>query len=279
MGAAEITALEEGRAFVDLSSWRKIAVRGSDAVRWLNDLVSNRVDDTGPGDARRTLLLDRTGRIRANVHAYRLGDGLLLAQDPVQPRSIAELLAPYQLSSDVELTDRTEDVALLAHPGQGTQVEAWAPSILGTGFDRLLTPAERDEARAGHSGLVEATEADIELWRIRRGVARFGVDFGEDALPAEAGWERLVDTSKGCFLGQEAVAKVRNLGHPPRVMVSLHTDGHPRAGEAVLAGGEEVGRITGVAPDTDGTAALARIRWEARELALTTSSGHSLQRR
>ena len=70
----------------------------------------------------------------------------------------------------------------------------------------------------------------VEVWRIRAGRPRMGADFDRTAIPAEAGLEALIDTTKGCFLGQESVARVRNLGHPPRVLRHLQGDGQVDAG-------------------------------------------------
>ena len=117
------------------------------------------------------------------------------------------------------------------------------------------------------------------MWRIRRGIPRFGVDLSEDGLPTEAGWDGLIDRTKGCFLGQEAVAKVRNLGHPPRLIVPLHSARPVKAGQTILAATREVGTVTSAAPDGEGSALLGRVRWEARDAELRTASGHPLARR
>ena len=268
--------------YADLSSWWTCLVAGQDAASWLNDLVTNRVDDLERQGSRRTLLLSRTGHVRADFHVLATRDGLLLVQDPVQPRPIRALLEPYVLSSDVEFRDRTSELALFSSPTAGghvPRVEAWTPSVLGSGLDQLIPAGDVEEWKARNRYRLEATDVDLETWRIRRGIPRFGVDLGEDALPAEAGWDGLVDQSKGCFLGQESVAKVRNLGHPARVITALRADAGVRPGEPVLEDGAEVGRITGVAPDGDGFALLARVRWEAREGSLRTPGQVRLLRR
>ncbi len=270
-----VRALEEGRAFVDLSGWRAVSVTGSDAVRWLNDLVTNRVDDIGESLVRRTLFLDRTGRIRADVLVapFLHGGGLCLLQDPVQPRPIDELLDPYVLSSDVALKDLTGRLGMVAFANGGE-----AGTLLR--FDRALgepgDAGRRGEVRRFRQGTgeVEATMQDLEVARIRAGLPRFWVDVAEDTLPAEAGWDWMIDQAKGCFLGQESVAKIRNLGHPPRPVLAFDAEGEVLPLALIVAGGEEVGRITSVAPaDGGGTACIGRIRWEARDAALTTAQG------
>jgi tRNA-modifying protein YgfZ len=93
-------------------------------------------------------------------------------------------------------------------------------------------------------------------------------------VPAEAGLDALIDAGKGCFLGQESVAKIRNLGHPARVVRALRSEAEILAGAEVWAGGGAVGRITSAAPGSGGgTASLARVSWAAAEAPLTTADG------
>jgi folate-binding protein YgfZ len=112
---------------------------------------------------------------------------------------------------------------------------------------------------------------------VRRGDARFPADLDGDSLPAEAGWDAAptTDRAKGCFLGQEAVAKVANLGHPARIVVPVTAPLVLAAGEPVVAGGREVGVVT----SADGPLGIARIRWDARDEPLVTGSGIPLERR
>jgi hypothetical protein len=278
----QVRALEEGQAYADLSAWRKVLVSGSDAVTWLNDLVTAGVDDLRDGEARRSLLLTPTGRIRADFHVLRVPQGLLLVQHPSQPHSIDRLLETYVLSSDVALEDATGSLALFAVPGAVGAPEGlpWSHlSVLGHGIDVLVPAARRDETRTALEWtLVPAAEEAVEAWRVRRGIARFPVDLGEDSVPAEAGLEPTIDFTKGCFLGQESVARVRNLGHPPRVVVALLTSGSAARGDAVLEGDREVGSVTSAAPSDGGTSLLARIRWDARDGKLRVASGDELAR-
>jgi folate-binding protein YgfZ len=277
MAAAEtiaaVQALREGRAFVDLSSWRKVWVRGGDALTWLNDLVTADLSGLGPNEATRSLLLTPRGRIRADFTVAAFEDGFLLVQEPAVP--VDGLLAPYVLSSDVSLQDRTEALALVALPGadraRDPDVLWWSPSSLGPGTDAAATTRPvLDRVLAGRT---EAGPEAVEAWRIERGRARFGLDLTEESLPHEADLGPAVALDKGCYLGQEAVAKVRNLGHPPFVVLAVRADGPIGRGEPVTAAGQEVGRITSATPTGEGSAALARIRWAARHRALTTASG------
>jgi len=103
-----------------------------------------------------------------------------------------------------------------------------------------------------------------------------GADFDERSLPAEAGLEAAIASDKGCFLGQEAVARVRNLGHPPRLLRHLHGRGSITVGEPVFAASNAVGEVTSAAGDGDGSTVLVRVRWDAATLPLSVSDGRSL---
>lgn len=284
-----LDALTTGRGFVDLSDWWKIGVAGAEARAWLNDLLSADLTVVAPGRSVRSLLLTPTGRIRADVTviawgrrraADNGGGSYLIVQDPRQPASIDRLLEPYVLSADVRIEDRTSDVALVAVPdGEATVDSATVsrPSCVGPGTDVLSdSPKVVAEMRRG---LVPASQDALDSWRIIRGIARFPVDLTEKSLPQEAGLDEVIDYDKGCFLGQEAMARVRNRGHPTNVVLAVHADRPVEAGEQVLAEGTGVGIVTS-ATTVDGVAdAIIRVRWSSRDAAFSSGSGASFEAR
>ena len=273
--------LATGSAFVDLRDWRKIAVYGSDARAWLNDLVSADVSDVAAGQARPSLLLSPTGGIRAAFTVAPLADGLLLLQDPAQRSSVQTLLTPYVLSSDVTLEDRSDALAIFAFPGRASTPGAAGtfsvPSCTGAGGD-LLAPGEDLEAvrRALSGDFTDAPPDALEVWRVTAGIPRLGVDALPDDLPFEGGMGEAVAVDKGCYLGQEAVAKVRNLGHPRRLVLHLAGNGEVSPGEVVESGDRPVGEVTSAWADGGRSLLLARVRWDGREGALRTAAGVAL---
>ncbi len=279
---AQAHALDAGLAYAEPEGLRITRVGGDDARAWLNDLVTTDVASLGPGRSRPSLLLTPTGRIRAAFHVLGLaGDAFLLVQGSHQPDPVADLLAPYVLSSVVEL--RTAAARVFALPGL-TQAppglaEPSRPSILGGGLDLLVDEEAGPGARArlAGEGLVTATEGAVEARRIARGEPRFPTDLDASSLPGEAGWDEapVTDRAKGCFLGQESIARVANLGHPTRVVVPVDSDLPIRSGEEIVAGGRAVGVITSAA----GTVGIARVAWVARGGALASASGARLRRR
>jgi tRNA-modifying protein YgfZ len=282
---AELAALDEGRGFADRSTYRKLRVDGPDARTWLNDLFTAGLAGVSEGDARRSLLLGPTGRIRADVVVVGVSEGLVLLQDPLQPTSLRDLLAPYVLSAAVALADVTQDLALYSIPGTAAVPLPWPgsrPSVLGQGRDLLVpaSDASRLEAMLVDAGLVRVGDDALEIRRIRRGLPRFPVDLTEDSVPAEASLDDLIDVTKGCFLGQESVAKIRNLGHPAKLVTAARTDAEVRPGAEVLADRVPVGLVTSAAPAaTGGLACLVRIGWAARDARLTTTDGTPLTHR
>jgi folate-binding protein YgfZ len=274
--------LRTGDAFADLSFWRKIGVSGQDAFLWLNDLVSADISGLHPGQATRGLLLSPTGSVRAEFTVALQGDGLLLLQDPSQQEPIDGLLGRYVLSSDVRLNDRTDEVALFGFPGLSQApplAHASTPSCLGAGVDLLAAMDEHDGLLARlRESFAPAGGEDVEAWRIHAGIPRFGVDGTTDDLPQECGFEDAVAFGKGCYLGQEAMAKVRNLGHPRRLLVHLQGADPVSSGQTVQVAGKDVGRVTSAARSDGLTRLLAKVSWDARAGSFQTGAGGALGR-
>lgn len=285
IASADPAGLTGGSAYADVSSWRAVAVSGGDARSWLNDIVSADVADVGRERSRSSLLLSPVGSVLAAFTAAAPDGELLLVQDPAQPRSIRDLLAPYVLSSDVRLDDVTGDHAILAFPGRteapaAPPAVASIPSCLGAGVDLFAATNDLGPVEASLGQVLDqATDDDVEAWRITAGIPRVGTDTADGDLPQECGLEHAVSYEKGCFLGQEAVAKVRNLGRPRRLLLGLSADGPVTPGEVVQADGTPAGAVTSVARVGDLHVLLARIRWEHRDDTLRTVGGTELRPR
>ena len=258
-----VDALDDGRGLVDLSEDRTLIVRGQDARRWLGDLVTADVASLGRLSSRRSLLLTPTGRIRADLWITQLeDDSFFLLQARDQPEPVEDVLRPYVLSSAVRLEDMTGVVSVLVFPAR----------------EEIVTFPGRDlgalEPTMAGRGAVLVNEPSYEIWRVGRGDPRMGVDFEAGALPAETGLEHVIDVGKGCFLGQESVAKVRNLGHPPSVLRHLRSEASVAPGTPVHVAGEAVGEVTSVAPGrSGGCVVIARVQWRAGDATLHAADG------
>jgi tRNA-modifying protein YgfZ len=252
----QVEALDEGRASVDRSSDRIFRVAGADARRWLGDLVTADIASMRPGSSVRSLLLTPTGRIRADMWIVQIDDAFLVLQSLDQAEAVIDALGPFVLSSAVTLEDAT-----------GTITAAFIPA-------RRSIVVRVSEGGPDELGATPVDERAYELWRIGRGDPRMGVDFDAGSLPAESGLERLIDLTKGCFLGQESVAKIRNLGHPPSVLRHLRTPAIVATGVAVHDANGAVGTVTSAAPRrSGGTVVMARVPWNAADVPLSTAAG------
>jgi glycine cleavage system aminomethyltransferase T len=286
--ARDVDALLAGRAYV-VEGAGAVDVAGADAIRWLHDLLAADVASLRPGEARRSLLLTPTGRIRADVVVVRTPSGATLLQPSDQPDRAGDLLARYVLSSDVELGPERA-VRVVRCPGAPVDVTGLdggpipaAPSSLGGGLD-LVAPddAALEGARraAGRDGRIEVGTTAADAARVVLGDARLGVDVEPGDLPGGTPLDRTIASAKGCFLGQESVARVRNLGHPPIAVRGARVDGPAAPGDEVLVDGAPPGRVTSVALDPEGgTALIVRVPWAAADRAWRLRDGREVRPR
>ena len=283
----EQKALLDG-AVVDLSDRAVITITGPDRLTWLDSLTSQSVAGLKPGDSAETLLLDPTGRLE---HAIRLvddGEILWLLVDGAEGASLAAWLDRMRFMLRVSVEDVSASyltLGMLGTPSLDAVVTWVDPWEAGPGhtyaasrpdapwnYRELVVP--RDFSYDGPVAGTLALEAlRIAAWRPRL------QDADEKTIPHELDWLRsAVHLNKGCYRGQETVAKVHNLGHPPRRLVLLHLDGTvPAVGDEVLRGDDVVGRVTSSALHWDlGPIALAVIKRSvdpALDLVVQTDDG------
>lgn len=293
--AREQRALDRGRAVVDLSNRGVVTVSGPDRLSWLHTLSSQHLADLPAGVTTETLLLSVQGRIEFDLLVTDDGERTWLLSDVGQHEDLARWLDSMRFMLRVEVADVTADWAVLgttvepaAAPAPLTAAAArfddpW-PTVGPGGFaytvgedhpaasrrwSQYLVPrpglAEVVDALAD-SGIGLAGNSAAEALRIAAWRPRFARDVDEKTIPHELDLIRTgVHLAKGCYKGQETVARVHNLGHPPRRLVFLHLDGSehtlPAVGSEVVAGERTVGRLTSVAQHGEmGPIALAVIK-------------------
>lgn len=269
----EQRALARGEAVVDLSHRGVVTVSGPDRLSWLNSISSQLLLNLQPGESTETLLLTVQGRIEYSPHVIDDGDTTWLLTESWEAAPLADWLNRMKFMLRVEVTDASEQWATV---GSVKQVEEFAghmawrdpwPEVTTGGYsysvvepsahpgtDRpwteyLLPRAELADAVAGLqlAGAMAAEALRIAAWR-----PRLGVETDERTIPHELDLLRTaVHLTKGCYKGQETIARVHNLGHPPRRLVFLQLDGSqhtlPAVGSAVVVGGRTVGTLTSVA--------------------------------
>ena len=256
----EQKALASGEAIVDLSDRAVITVTGPDRLTWLDSLTSQSLSGLAPGESAETLLLDPSGRLEHAMRVVDDGETAWLLVDASEGPALAAWLDRMRFMLRVEVADRTADFATVGTLGspQLPAVVTWRdPWMDGPGHTYA---ASRPDAPWSYSEVLVERDADLsafpaagilalEALRIAAWRPRLSTEADEKSIPHELDWLRsAVHLTKGCYRGQETVAKVHNLGHPPRRLVMLHLDGSdgvlPAAGSPVLVGEGEVGRVT-----------------------------------
>jgi hypothetical protein len=255
----EQRSLVAGEASVDLSHRDVVRVTGPDRLTWLHSLTSQHLEHLAPGEPSEALLLSPHGHVE---HALALVDDGTATWAHVEPGAAVELvrfLESMRFWSQVEVEDLTSSHAVVLRP------DAFSGAVsrrVPEGVESFVRREELADALAGDLAGVWALEA----LRVAAGRPRLGLETDHRTIPHEVGWiPSAVHLDKGCYRGQETVARVQNLGRPPRRLVLLHLDGSdselPAHGDPVLLDGREVGRVTTAARHFElGPIALAVVK-------------------
>jgi len=254
----EQRALEAGTAWADLSHYNIIAVSGLDRLQWLHDLTTQFVSDLEPGLWKSNMILDARGHIEFQFNIVDDGQTSFLVLDPGYNDQLIEYLTKMKFMLRVDVRDASGDYAVLRAPGM--------PNEIGGPF-ALVPRAEVEEMKKTFGGV--ATQVGtwaLDAERVAAGRPRIGFETDHKSIPNEIGvLNGAVHMKKGCYRGQETVAKIYNLGNPPRRIVMLHLDGSdvgfPATGTAIENDGVKVGFIGTVARHHElGTIALAIVK-------------------
>ena len=257
----ELTA---GRGFIDLSHRGVLRIGGKDRLSLLHSLTTQHLSGLAPHSATETLLLDPNGRIEFALYLVDDGTALWAHVEPGTAEGVAAFFTKMRFMLEVEPEDVTGDYAVV-YEAAPSEVDDVLTRELPGGARELFLPRER-LAEYGRSHAHPAGVWAAEALRIAAHLPRAGLDVDERTIPHELGWiETAVHLDKGCYRGQETVARVENLGHPPRRLVLLHLDGTqehlPAHGDPVLLDGREVGAVTSAARHYElGPIALAVVK-------------------
>ncbi|MFC4530228.1 YgfZ/GcvT domain-containing protein [Sphaerisporangium dianthi] len=224
---AEQRALVEGQALVDRSNREVVRVSGPDRLGWINSLSSQKLDTLTPGTPAQTLLLDPQGRLEHHLTLVDDGESLWAHVEPGTSTALIAFLSKMRFMLRVEVTDMTSSYAVVTvrAPGAADGDVSAPEGAIAIGGD-LLVPRERLAGLPAELGLRPAGLWAYEALRIEAYLPREGFETDHKTIPHEVGWiGSAVHLSKGCYRGQETVARVHNLGHPPRRLVFLHLDG------------------------------------------------------
>src|SRR5215831_4001829 len=259
-GQDEDRALRGGAALVDTSAREVVRVTGPDRVSFLQGMVTQEVEALPPGGVADAALLTPKGAMVADARVLKRAEDLLLLTEPGYGPAVLGALGRYLISEDAELSDASGELGQLSLVGP--EAEALAQRVLGLGapadgtlrpFDAggttgwampqglllpgvdLLVPVgalDRVFDRLLEAGATPVGFAALEVLRVERGTPRFGADMDDRTIPLEANLQRAIHYQKGCYIGQEVIARATFRGHVNRHLVGLRFAGSGGAGPA-----------------------------------------------
>jgi tRNA-modifying protein YgfZ len=270
---AEQRALALSAGQVDRSNRGIVRMTGADRLSWLHSLTTQDIEHLEPGATAQALVLSPQGHIEHHLTLTDDGTALWAHVEPGTAGALLAFLESMRFLLRVEPADVTDDFAVLTLMGSpatnGRRPEETVAAMSDSfGMDVVVARDRLPEisARLEQAGVKLAGMAAYEALRIAAHRPRMGADTDHKTLPHEVGWiETAVHLDKGCYRGQETVARVHNLGHPPRRLVFLHLDGSedrlPSHGDPVTFDGATAGFVGSAARHFElGPIALALIK-------------------
>ena len=285
----EFAALTKTAGVLDLSSRSRLCLLGEDRAKFLHGQVTNDITGLAENTGCYAALVNAKGKMESDLFAYRLTDEILLDFEPGLAEGVQARLEKFIITEEVEVADAAPHFGLLSVQGPTAGEVMAALQLPAPEAELALEKTEAEiyiinQARLGSSGfdlfvpvdLLEQVktqflehaplcgEAAFEKARVLATIPRFGKDFTPDNLAPEGGIEaRAISYAKGCYIGQEVIARIRTYGKVQRVLRGLKLEGAVAMGDEVFHGKKKVGALSSVITEPD--AALALIRREANE--------------
>ncbi len=302
MNSLAYEALRQHAAWIDLSGRGKIRLTGEDRARLLHAMTTNHVQQLTPGTGCYAFFLTANGRVLSDVNLFCLPEYFLLDTEPETDRRVFEHLDKFIIADDVTLEDVTETTATVNLEGPEAEemleflkapipeppygIVAWADRFIArvssTGADgfSIFLPVEQKAdliAQLESAGAVEADRDTADVMRIENAKPRYGVDITEALIPQETQQMQALHFSKGCYLGQEIVERVRSQGHITKQLTPMEIDTEEAFDGPIkiIADGKEAGEITSSAfsPARNKVVALGILRVKAMTAKDLTANG------
>jgi len=270
-----------GVGLIDLSARGRISVSGSEAVTFLNGLITNDMKTLAENESMPAAFANVQGRLLASVRITRRAHDFLLDTEAVTRDKVIKLIERFTLAGDFKVADLTTESALISLQGRGASAlleQITLPDdtmvIPAThtgedGFDLIISAAEKDRlwqmlVAAGATPVSAEVE---EILRIEAGIARYGVDMDETNVVTETNLDDAVSYTKGCYLGQEIIVRIKHRGHVAKKLTGLRfqTEEPVQTGAVIHSiDNKEIGRVTSAtfSPQLKTTIALGYVRYE-----------------
>ena len=279
--AAEYRALVDGAGLAERSDVGRLRITGADALDLLNRLTTNQLDELPEGHARLTVLTNGDARVIDVLALAALDGALLCLTSPGRAEAVIDWLGTYTFAEDIAVADRTAETAQLTLAGPGAAGVLAAAGVTGSpvvteaeldrvahvtiagasvllwrtmtggadGFEVIAERADGDAVRAALTA-AGATPVSAEAWeafRIANGMPAYGREFGEANNPLESRLRGAISEDKGCYTGQEVIARLLTYRKVQRRLMSIALSGPAEAGVDLLADGARSGTLTSVA--------------------------------
>ncbi|MBE2248351.1 MAG: folate-binding protein YgfZ [Myxococcus sp.] len=253
----EYRAATQACAFVDLSSRQQLRVIGPDRVSYLQGMVTNDVEKLAEGASCPVAMLTAKGAMVGDGRVVKRAEELLIDTGEGRGGAVKDFLLKYLISEDAEVLE-APDLAVVGL--LGPEAARWAesiaseakvatlPGLLGNGVDVVVKRALLDAVKGSLAALPQVSEATYEVLRVEAGVPKFGVDMSETTIPLEANLEKSIHYQKGCYIGQEVIARATYRGQMNKKLVGLLLgDAAPEKGAELKLADKRVGRVMSVA--------------------------------
>ena len=277
----EYKTIRDNAGMVDLSHRGKLRLSGKEYIKFLQGMLTNDVNKLEPGKGLYAALLTPKGKMLADMKVYRHDEFVLLDLEPGLNEKVRELLVKFRLSYRVSIEDVTESLALISVHGSNSGklirkvLDEEIPELSEYDFlKRDLLGSQLTIARINRTGeegydIFVGSDLAVRLWelltkngeefgvkpvgletmeilRIEAGIPRYGIDMDEGTIPIEAGLWHAISFDKGCYVGQEVVARIKWRGHVNRYLAGFVIEGKelPKSGDKLIHGEREVGQIT-----------------------------------
>jgi folate-binding protein YgfZ len=286
-------ALTEGAAFIDFSSRGRLCLVGNDRQAFINGQVTNNVKDLRVGQGCYAALVNAKGKMTCDLNVFVLADEILLDFEAGLADRVKERLEKFIIADDVQIVDASSSYGLLCALGpkaiekcesagwrvpqkpyeiaQQGDVYVAQTSRLGMPGVDIFSPINTGEIAGKKLPLEMASLEAFETVRIERGIPKFGVDMDENTLAPEALGESAISYSKGCYIGQEVIARIRTYGQVAKAVRGIRFEPNamvPKHGDKIFHDRKEIGWITSAvfSPKLERPIALGYVRKECNAI-------------
>jgi tRNA-modifying protein YgfZ len=301
--ANDYKVLVEGAGFVDFSDRGRLCLIGADRQTFINGQVTNNVKDLRAGQGCYAALVNAKGKMICDLNIFVLADEILLDFEAGLVAKVTERLEKFIIADDVQIVDASSSFGLISVlgpevvakceslgwrvPKNNFEIEmqdsiyiANVPRLRGPGVD-IYFPLENADvpSRLKSAGVERCSTEAFETMRVEQGAPRFGVDMDENTLAPEAVGENAISYSKGCYIGQEVIARIRTYGQVTKALRGLRFDATasvPKSGDKIFQDAKEVGWITSAvfSPKLERPIALGYVRKECNQIGTRLTVNH-----